>query len=197
MWGSGPRGDNCTCSVLCQISVTSLTNHKQIGPFWCSFLGGWGLVYVLGPLVSPTNSPVRLKVSPAASSTPTGVFSQWFEALFLHTGTLGCVVCPTPQFCLVYLRMNVGPPGPPAAALQAASCFTMHHLTGPTSHNLARPNLPAAALPQVLSTPLTSLYECFFSNYLVVRLPYSSIFCQFWLLLFLNCCPFFWLCKEA
>ena len=32
-----------------------------------------GFVYVLG---EPTNSPVRLGVSPVAASTPTGVFSQ-------------------------------------------------------------------------------------------------------------------------
>ena len=32
--------------------------------------------------VSPMNSPVRLGVSPTAASTPTGVYSQRFEALF-------------------------------------------------------------------------------------------------------------------
>ena len=44
------------------------------------------------PWVSPRKSPVRLGVSPAAS-TPTGVFNQWFEALFPHAGALGCMVC--------------------------------------------------------------------------------------------------------
>ena len=34
---------------------------------------------------------------------------------------------------------------------------------------------------RVLFTPSTSLDECFFFNSLVVGLPYSSIFCQFWL----------------
>ena len=48
-------------------------------------------VYILGPCVSPRNSPVRLGVSP--TSVPTGVFNQWFEALFPHAGALGCVVC--------------------------------------------------------------------------------------------------------
>ena len=43
------------------------------------------------------------------------------------------------------------------------------------------PRLPASAPP-------TSLDECFFFISLVVRLPYSSIFCQFLLFLFLNCC---------
>ena len=42
-----------------------------------------GLVHVLGTLwISPANSPVRLGVSPAAASTPTGVFNQRFEVLF-------------------------------------------------------------------------------------------------------------------
>ena len=51
-----------------------------------------GLVHALGPYGSPMSSPVRLGVSPTAASTPTGVFNQWFEALFPHAGTLGCVV---------------------------------------------------------------------------------------------------------
>ena len=34
------------------------------------------------------NSPVRLGVSPVAASSPIGVFSQRFEALFPHTRTL-------------------------------------------------------------------------------------------------------------
>ncbi|KAF6119895.1 hypothetical protein HJG60_010278 [Phyllostomus discolor] len=52
-----------------------------------------------------------------------------------------------------------------------------------------------------MSAPPTGLGECFFFNSLVVRLPYSSFFWQFWLGffgLFLNLLSsFFWLCKEA
>ena len=47
------------------------------------------------------------------------------------------------------------------------------------------------------SAPPTGLDECFFFNSLVVRLPYSLIFWQFWLVLFLNLLSFLWLCKEA
>ena len=36
---------------------------------------------------------MRLGVSPTAASTPTGVFSQRFETLFPHAGTLGFAVC--------------------------------------------------------------------------------------------------------
>ena len=83
-----------------------------------------------------------------------------FEVLLPSTGILGCVVCITPQlFLLAYLHTNVGLPALAATAL------------------LGR---PAAMLP--VSTPPTSLDECFFFNSLVVRLSYSSIFWQFWLL---------------
>ena len=44
-------------------------------------------------MVSLVNSPVRLGASPAAASTPMGVFNQWFEALFPLPGALGCLVC--------------------------------------------------------------------------------------------------------
>ena len=71
---------------------------------------------------------------------------------------------------------------------------TSHHLTQSASHCLAVSPFPAAAV----SAPLIGLDECFFFNSLVVRLPYGSIFCQFWLFLFLNLLfSFFWLCKEA
>ena len=47
-----------------------------------------GLVHALGSCGSPLTSPVRLGVSPAAASTPTGVFNQRFEALFPRAGAL-------------------------------------------------------------------------------------------------------------
>ena len=110
---------------------------------------------------------MRLGVSPSGASTPTGVFNQSFEALFPLSGTLSCTVCLAFQwFLLVYPLSNVGPPSPQSAASLSP---------------------PAAASPQVLSAwlpvsaPLTRLGECFLFNSLVVGLPYSSIFCQFWL----------------
>ena len=63
---------------------------------------------------------------------------------------------------------------------------------------------PATAPPRVLSawlpvsTPPTSLGECFFFISLVVGLPCSLIFCQFWLFfVFKLLLSFFWLCEEA
>ena len=106
--------------------------------------------------VSPTNAPVRLGVSPAAASTPTGVSNQRFEALFPHAGALGFEVCLAPKlFFLVCPHTNEGPPAPPAAIS-----------LGP---------------PAAVSAPPTGLDECFFFISLAVGLPYSSIFCQFWL----------------
>ena len=91
--GEGPRGSYGACSTICGFSVTPSTTHNLIGPFWCCFPSGWVCVPSRTLWVSPRNSPVRLGVSPAAASTPTGVFNQWFEALFPRAGTLGCRVC--------------------------------------------------------------------------------------------------------
>ena len=72
---------------------------------------------------------------------------------------LFCEVCLAPQlFLLVYLHVNVGPPGPPATV---------------------SPGVLSTHLP--VSAPPTGLNECVFFNSLVVGLAYSSVFCQFWL----------------
>ena len=113
----GPRENSAACSALCRFSVTSFATYKQIEPFWCCFPSGWVCVGSMRRWVSPTNSPVSLGVSPAAISTPTGVFSQRFETLFPQTGTLGCVVCFAPQLFLpVCLHTNVRPPSVQSAA---------------------------------------------------------------------------------
>ena len=135
MLGRGPRGNNSTCSALCWLSVSSSATHNQIGPFWCCFLSGWICVCSRTLQVSRRNSPVRLGVCLTATSNPTGVFNQWFEALFPCTGALGY----TPQgsvglqlFPLVYLHSSVGLPAPPGTALLSP---------------------PAAALPTPLHNP--------------------------------------------
>ena len=89
----GPRGSNGACSTLPRISIFHSATHNQTGPLWCWFPSGWAFARS-GPLwVSPTTSPVRLGVSPAAAPTPMGVFNQRSEALFPCTGALGCSVC--------------------------------------------------------------------------------------------------------
>ena len=95
--GEGPGGSNGARSTLCRISVTPSATHNQIGPLWCWFPSGWACARPRPLWVFPTTSPVRLRVSPAAAPTPTGVFNQRFEALFPRAGALGCVVCFAPR----------------------------------------------------------------------------------------------------
>ena len=64
--GEGRRGSNYACSTLCRISVTPSATHNQIGPPWCWFPSGRARVHPRPLWVSPTTSPVRLGVSPAA-----------------------------------------------------------------------------------------------------------------------------------
>ena len=95
--GEGLRGSNGICSPLHRISVFLSTTHNQTGPLWCWFPSGWACAHPRSLWVSPTTSPVRLEVSPAAAPTPMGVFSQRFEALFPRAGALGCAVCFAPH----------------------------------------------------------------------------------------------------
>ena len=133
----------------------SLHYHNQIGPFWCCFPGRWACACSRTLWVSPTDSPVRLGVSPAAAPAPTSVFSQRFWGFV------------SPHWSPGLRGLTRSPVNPPC--LSARECGT--------------PALPATTLPQVLSpqlpisAPPTSLDECFFFSSLVVRLPCSSIFC--------------------
>ena len=174
----------------------------QLGPSCAnSRVGGWACAHSRPLWVSPRNCPVRLGVSPTAASTPTGVFNQRFEALFPWAGALGCLVC----FALlaVPLGISMWECGAPGSA--------SHHLVGSASCSLACPvhSLLPCWVRQPLpclesspprlpgSAPPTGLDECFFFISLVVRLPYSSIFCQFSFFVFKLLLSSFWLCKEA
>ena len=131
-------------------------------------------------------SPVRLGVSPAASSTPTGVFNQRFEALFPHAGALGCVVCFAPQLFLpVYSHVNVELPGPAAAASASCSLPASCSLAGPcppaTPHKSSLTGCPA---PPLLSVWMNvSSLSPWLSDFHVVQFSVSS-----GCFLFLNCC---------
>ncbi|KAF6125267.1 hypothetical protein HJG60_009786 [Phyllostomus discolor] len=115
------------------------------------------------------NSPVRLGVSPIATSTPTGVFSQRLRGFI------------SPHWNCGLLSLSRSPVVAPS--LSALECGTAQS----ASLHIAYPGPPVTTLPRVLSawllvsTPLSGLAECVFFNSLVVGLPYSSIFCQFWL----------------
>ena len=147
----------------------------------------WAYVCSRTLWVSPMNPPVRLGVSPAAASPPTDVFSQRFEALF-------------PPSLDPWVATSASLPHPIPPSLSTHECWpagsASYHLVGSASCSLACPvpqsptslGLPAAASPRVLSAPFAhlrpsySLDDCFFCTFLVIELPYSSIFCQFWLL---------------
>ena len=105
--GKGPRRSNGTRSTLHQISVTRCATHNQIGPLWCCFLSGWACARSRPLWVSPTTSPVRLGVFTAAASTPTGVFTQRFEALFPKHWSPGLsgLLHPPPFARFIYARM--------------------------------------------------------------------------------------------
>ena len=92
--GEGPRGSNGARFTLHHISVFHSATHNQTGPLWCWFPSKWACAHSRPRWVSPTTSPVRLGVSPAAAPTPRGAFNQRFEALFPRAGALGCAaVC--------------------------------------------------------------------------------------------------------
>ena len=174
MWGRGPIGSNGACSTLCWFSVTPSTTHNQIGPFWSCFLSGWVCVCSRTLWVSPTNSPVRLGVSPTAASTPTGVFNQRFEALFPRAGALGCTVCfDPPRFLPVHPRGNVGSQSLPATTLWGllAAAWPDPFHNPPPRWVCQPPLLRVLAVRLPFSTPPTGLDECFFFISLVVGLP--------------------------
>ena len=114
------------------------------------------------------DSPVGQGVSPTAA-TPTGFFSQRFWGF----------ISPhwNPELCSLS-HSTVVPP-----SLSTCKCGTIRS----TSHCLVCPvcQLPlcCTSFPSWLpvSAPSASLDECFFFNSLVVGLPYSSIFHEFWL----------------
>ena len=170
-------------------SLTSIPTIKLGPSSAASRVGGWSCAHSRLLWVSPMNSSVRLGVSPAAASTPMGVFNQRLEALFPHAGALGCSVCFTPS--TVPSGLSVCECGASGSASGRTACpvrSTIHHFSG--SSCPSPPWLP-------LSAPPTGLDECFFFISLVFGLPCSSIFCQFWLFFVFKLLSFFWLCEEV
>ena len=124
---------------------------------------------------------MSLGVSPAAASTPTGVFNQRFEALFPRAGALGCVVCFALRgFLPIYLCANVGPWGLLAVALPAPLV--------PQSSTSLGPVCPSCLSPPLLPVWMNvSSLSPWLSDFHTVRFSVSS-----GCFLFLNyCCPSF------
>ena len=132
---------------------------SKLGPSGAdSWVGGFA--YILGPCVS-LQWTLLWGWDFLLPPQPPHIFSvRGFEALFPHAVTLGCVVFLAPQlFLLVYPHTNVGP---------LVNWLLSSHTSSPYW------------LP--IFDPPASLDKCFFFNSLVVRLPYSLIFWQFWFL---------------
>ena len=147
--GEGLRGSNGACSTLHRILVTPSATHNQIGLLWCWFRSGWACAHSRPLWVSPTTSPVRLGVSPAAAPTPTGSCNQRSEALFPRAGALGCWVCFAPRrssrfICALVWGHGVLPaalPAPFSSTLSPALLVYLHErgATGSASAQTACP----------------------------------------------------------
>ena len=128
----------------------SLRYLNQIGPLWCWFPSGWACAHSRPLWVSPTTSPVRLGVSPAAAPTPTGVFNQRFEALFSCARALGYAVCFTPcrlsQFISAPMWdcgvLPTALPTPFSATLSPALSVYLCANVGPQGLLVVRPQAP-------------------------------------------------------
>ena len=147
---------------------------------------------------------MRQGVSPAAAPTPTGVFTQRFEALFPGAGALGYSVCfAPPPFVLVYLHVNVGLRGATLCSvcpvvrhsesgplgLSVCKCGAAGSASGQTACPFRPPHTPPVSVPPrpressppwlPISAPPTCLDVCFFfiylvSDFLAVRFSVSS-----------------------
>ena len=190
--GAGPRGSNGTRFTLLRISIFHSDTHNQTGPLWCWFPSGWACAHSRPLLVSPTTSPVRLGVSPAAAPTPTGVFSQRFEALFPRAGALGYTV----SFARVWGRWVLPTTLPAPLSTTLSPALSVYLCANVGRQGLLVVRLPAPFVPHsaslspatatgVLSTPVpvsappTGLDECLFcislvSDFLAVRFSVSS-----------------------
>ena len=212
MWGRSPRGNNGACSALCQISVTSSANHKQSGPFWCWLPDGW-FVYVLEPCGSlqgtllwgwefvslPPLTPQVFSISGLRLYFP--AVEPWvtLPRALLGSSCSPWFICTPVWDFLLHQAL-------PCWVRQLLPCplrSTILLLAGSACCRLACPSPLATASLGVLPTqlpiftPSTILDECVFFNSLVVRLSYSSIFCQFWLFFVFKLLSSFWLCEET
>ena len=138
---------------------------------------------------------MRLGVSLSATSTPTGVFSQWFRLYFpvLEPWVAWSASLPMP-FLPVYLCTNVGLQGLPATTLwgltAAAWPAPLHNLPPrwvhqPTPcHESSPPSCLSPPLPPVWMN-VSSLPPWLSDFHTVLFSVISGCF------LFLNCCPSF------
>ena len=168
--GEGPRGSNGAHSTLHWISVTPSATHNQIGPLLCWFPSGWACAHSQPLWVSPTTSPVRLGLSPAAAPTPTGVFNQRFEALFPQAGALGCVVCFAPCRLSGLAARKCGATGSASGRTAFPVRPTLHQSR--SRHGHASPLRPGCPSPPLL---LVWVNVYFLSPWCRTSLPFDFL----------------------
>ena len=142
--GEGSRGSNGASFTLLRISIFHSATHNQTGPLWCWFPSGWACAHSRPLWVSPTTSPVRLGVSPAAAPTPTGSFNQRSEALFPHAGDLDCEVCFAPRRLSSLSVLECGAAGSASGQTACPVCPTLRQSW--SRHGHASPLRPGAHL---------------------------------------------------
>ena len=121
--GEGPSGSNGARLTVLRISIFHSDIHNQTGPLCCWFPSKRACAHSRPLWVSPTTSPVRLGVSPAAAPTPRGAFNQRFEALFPELEPRVARSASLPAVRPVYLWANVVPQG----ATRHSACPTLRH----------------------------------------------------------------------
>ena len=145
--------------------------------------------------VSPMTSPVRLGVSPAVASTPTGVFNQRFEALFPELEPWFGQSVSTPPTPDVPPGLSIRKCGAMGSASGHTACpirSTMRHLSG-SSGVVTSPLCPSCPSSALLLVWMNVSSSPWLSDFREVLFSVSSgCFFVFKLLL-----SFFWLCEEV
>ena len=174
-WGGGcPRGNKAACSTRPVFSHSPRYPQADLAflvlfPRWVGLCTFWDPGCFSNDISCEAgNSSHRLNTHRCFQSEVWG-----FISLHWNPGLNGLSQCPVVP-----------------SSLSPHKCG----ITLSASHRLAHPGPPAADLPWVLSArlpisaPPTGLDECFFFNFLVVRLSYSSFSVSSGCFLFLNCC---------
>ena len=109
--GEVPRGSNGARFTLLRTPIFHSTTHNQTGPLWCWFPSEWACAHSRPLWVSPTTSPVRLGVSPAAPQPPRAFSIRGLRLYFPELEPWVAQSASLPAVCPVYLCTNVGPWG--------------------------------------------------------------------------------------
>ena len=136
---------------------------------------------------------MRLGVSPAATSTPKGVFIQRFEALFPGAGALGCGLLHSPTIPPGLSVCECGATGSVSCCTACPIHSTVCQVSGSGSVALSPVHLSCPYPPLLAVWRNVSSLSPWLLDFCAVRFSVSSgCFFVFKLLL-----SFFWLCEEV